>query len=491
MRSLLLLFLSALAVILSFPRSSIYPLAFIALAPALYVCEGSRARARRAFQAGWLVGLLAHLGTLWWIARLYPTEITYPWLRLPALLLLACFEGVFYGLAFWGWNAASRGRRWWLWPGVWVTAEYARSLGSMAFPWTVLGNALAAQPLLLQPAVLGGVWLLDLGLASVNLLLYKSVERPRYLWAAVLVLGCWIGGGMASMGVERGSLQVGIVQPNALPDFKWHQGGQRRVLRDLEELSAAAVDSMGAGGTRLLVWPETAVPLVMRPGGGAEFWLTRLVNDLQVPVITGTLGTRTVRGQELPTNAAVVAVPGTGITARYDKLHLVPFSEKMPLSDRLPAINELNFGQGDYAAGTDPVILEAHGVKAAVLICFEAILPALVRRHAAEGAEVFVNITNDSWFGASGAPEQHAAIAVIRAVEHRRWLVRAANTGLSLVADPWGRVVRHGGLFRPEVLIADIQPRRGRTPYARVGDWAAWLGIFATLWVGAHARARR
>lgn len=477
--------LSAGGVALAFPRTSFYALAFVALAPALYVCHGSRARPFEAFRAGFTVGFIAHLGILWWIARLYATEITYPGLRIPILILLAAFEALFYGVAFWGWNRLSHGR-WWVWPGFWVATEYARSLTSLAFPWTVLANTLGPQPLLLQPAALGGIWLLDLGLATVNLLVFMACSRPRWVLAAAALCACWLGSGRAAMGSEEGSLRVAIVQPNALPEFKWHEGGRSRVLRDLEDLTDAAVDSLGVEGERLLVWPETALPFVVKPGGGAEFWLSRLVDDLGIPLLTGALGTKVVGGEEFFTNAAVAVVPGKGVAARYDKLHLVPFSEKMPFSDVFPAIKRLNFGQGDYARGGQVVLLPVDCVSAGVVICFEAILPGLVRRHVREGAEFLVNITNDSWFGNTGACEQHAFISLIRAVEHRRWMVRAANTGLSMIVDPWGRVVRRGGLFRPEVIAGTVKPRTDRSAYARVGDWAAWLGLIAALWIVAE-----
>ncbi|MBN1425248.1 apolipoprotein N-acyltransferase [Candidatus Fermentibacteria bacterium] len=491
LRVVTLLVLSAAAVTLSFPRTALYALVFVALAPTLFVCHGARAGAVFAFRAGWAMGFLAHMGTLWWIARLYPTEITYPWLRLPILILLAAFEGLFYGLAFLGWNAASRHGRWWLWPGVWVVTEYARSLTTLAFPWTVLANTLTAQPLLLQPAAVGGVWLLDLGLAAVNMLVFKAVERPRYAAVAAGLLACWIGGSILSMDTEAGSVDVAIVQPNALPEFKWHQGGKSRVLSDLEALSFAAAESLRDARAPLLIWPETALPMVVRPGGSAEFWLARLVDELGMPLITGALGTSYHRGQDLLTNAAVAVIPGRGIVGRYDKLHLVPFSEKMPFSDTFPAMKNINFGQGDYAPGIESVMLEAGGIRVGVLICFEAILPALVRQHSDSGAELFANITNDSWFGQSGAPEQHASISILRAVEHRRWLVRAANTGLSIIVDPWGRVIRRGGMFRPEVITGSVRPRSDRTVYARTGDWAAWLGILAVAWVAVEAWIRR
>jgi apolipoprotein N-acyltransferase len=456
------------------------PLAFVALVPALLLCSRDSCSRIAAFRNGWAVGFLFHLGTLWWIAKLYATEITYPWMRIPILLLLAAYEAVFYGVAFWGWRIVSRTRFWFLWPGIWVSTEYLRSLTILAFPWTVLANSLSSMPVLLQPAALGGVWILDFGLAFVNVVVARVLlgfRRILLLTAAGGVVMVWLVTGILAMDSEDGEMCVALVQPNALPEFKWQPGASGRVFSELKMLSRAAAESLECSGPRLVVLPETAIPREVRPGGGIDWWLRDLVAGMNTPLITGALGRGEEDGEILPTNAAYLVLPQEGVAARYDKMHLVPFSEKMPFSRHFKALKDLNFGQGDYAVGRDVVLLDVNGVKASVLICFEAILPGLVRRHVLSGAHLLVNITNDSWFGDTGAPEQHAAITAIRAVEHRRWLVRSANTGVSMVVDPYGRVMARTGLFKQAILIADVQPRQSLSLYTKLGDWVAWLSL--------------
>ncbi len=443
----------------------------------LFVTSRAYRDARSAFLVGWLVGFLFHLGTLWWIARLYATEIVYPVIRIPALVSVAAYQGLFYGVAFLGWNLVSA-TYWWLWPAIWVVTEFSRSLTILAFPWTILPNSLSAQPILLQPAAVGGVWLLGMGIAWINLLLVKAAEGRRLsmVFAASVILVAWIFWGAVVSDRETGTVQVAIVQPNALPEFKWRPGGRGRVFRDLKKLSRAAAESLGSADG-LIVWPETALPVIIRSGGGSERWLSGLADELKFPVITGALGTKRERGEPLPTNSAYLVLPHQGFVSRYDKMHLVPFSEKMPLSDRIPILKKINLGQGDYAKGSEVVLLPVHGAKTSVLICFEAILPRLVRKHVRAGSELLINITNDSWFGNTGAPEQHAAMAVIRAVEQRRWLVRAANSGVSLIADPWGRVEQRSMLFKPEVLVGAVRPRQALSFYARAGDWVVLVAV--------------
>lgn len=471
--------ISALALIFAFPRFYLYPLVFIALVPILWVTHAAFCTRRRAFFLGWLTGFLFHLGTLWWLTRLYATEIEYPWLRVPGLVALAGFEGIFYAVAFWGWNALCASN-WWIWPGIWVLTEYARSVSSLAFPWTVLANSLAAQPFLLQPAAYGGIWLLDFGLASIAAGITRLLQTRRILSSpAIIITGVvvlWGMSGLLGMSHMDPSETAVIVQPNALPEFKWQPGGRGRVYADLKNITLEAVDSLSAEDA-LVVWPETALPVVIRSGGGVEYWLSRLVDRIGVPLITGALGTGEEHGESLYTNAAYLVVPDSGIVSRYDKLHLVPFSEKMPFSRHIPFLKELNLGQGDYAHGDSVALFTIRDIRGGILICFEAILPALVRRHIRAGAEVLITITNDSWFGDTGAPEQHAAMAVIRSVEYRRWLIRSANSGVSLIADPWGRIIHRSGLFRQEFLIGGYAPRSDITMYARYGDWIVWVSV--------------
>ena len=476
---------SASFLVFAFPRFYLYPLAFIALVPILWVTQTSFCSRRRAFFLGWLTGFLFHLGTLWWLARLYATEIEYPILRIPGLIALAGYQGLFYAAAFWGWNALCS-RAWWIWPGIWVLTEYTRSISSLAFPWTILANSLAAEPFFLQPAAFGGIWLLDFGLASTAVAITglvnakRSVLPPAILLSGIVVL--WGMSGLWGISDMEPTEYVALVQPNALPEFKWQPGGRGRVYADLKKLSVEAVESFPETET-LIVWPETALPTIIRPGGGVEFWLSRLVDRMGVPLITGALGMGEEHGESLYTNAAYLVLPDSGIVSRYDKLHLVPFSEKMPFSRQFRFLKELNLGQGDYAHGDSVTIFNFRNIRAGVLICFEAILPSLVRKHIKAGAEVLVNITNDSWFGDTGAPEQHAAMAVIRAVEYRRWLIRAANSGISLIADPWGRVTQRSDLFKQEYLIGRYGVRNDVTVYARYGDWIVWLSTVLCIYV--------
>ena len=193
-----------------------------------------------------------------------------------------------------------------------------------------------------------------------------------------------------------------------------------------------------------------------------------------------------------PYNSVATVSPKGELIAQYDKMHLVPFGEYVPWSWLFFFVEKISTGVGDYRPGSRVVVsrLES-GEKVGVFICYEAVVPDLVRRFVAEGAEVLVNITNDAWFGSSAAPHQHLLMARMRAVENRRYLLRAANSGISAVIDPLGRVLSSTGLHRRTVLDGTFRFRQAPTFYSRNGDLFAWLCLALSLVPGVTASGWR
>lgn len=173
---------------------------------------------------------------------------------------------------------------------------------------------------------------------------------------------------------------------------------------------------------------------------------------------------------------------------RYDKMHLVPFGEYVPLRRLLRFAESLTQQVGDFQHGREAAVGELPGGgKFSVLICYEAIFPAEVRRFTANGAELLINLSNDGWFVGSGAPEQHLAMARVRAIENRRWLLRATNTGHTVIVDPYGRITSRLGADIRGVLTGGYAMRSDRTLYVRLGDWLAYLCVVLSgilLWCG-------
>jgi apolipoprotein N-acyltransferase len=261
--------------------------------------------------------------------------------------------------------------------------------------------------------------------------------------------------------------RVAVVQGNIPQELKWDAAFQDNTLRVYRDLT------LTQEGFRpdLVVWPESAVPFFLRhdPRRSA---VERLAADIGAPLLVG------APDRELNSRyivSAFLITPENGVSAKYDKIHLVPFGEYVPLRPILFFVDKVARGAiGDFSPGTDSTVFSSPAGKFGVSISYEIYFPHEVRRFVKNGAEFLVNITNDAWYGRSAAPYQHLAMVVFRAVENRRYLVRSANTGISAVVAPDGRTVSASDLFERTALKATIAGNAGLTPYAQYGDIFGW-----------------
>jgi predicted amidohydrolase len=268
-------------------------------------------------------------------------------------------------------------------------------------------------------------------------------------------------------------LAVAIVQGNIDQGVKWDPAWQSKALQLYRYLTLEAARER----PRLIVWPETAVPFFLREDPRrAE--LETLARAAGAYLLVGAPD----RLSEQSRNSAFLVGPDGRMLGQYDKRHLVPFGEYVPLRRLLFFVNVLaGGGIGEFAPGKEATVFSTPAGRFGVVICYEAIFPGEVREFFLGGADFLVNITNDAWFGRSAAPAQHLAMAAFRAVENRAYLVRAANTGISAIVAPDGRIVRSSGLFTPAVLSAPITPRAGVSFYTRYGDLFAWGTVVVAL----------
>jgi apolipoprotein N-acyltransferase len=209
--------------------------------------------------------------------------------------------------------------------------------------------------------------------------------------------------------------------------------------------------------------------------------------EVQAPLLVGSPD-RTSGASPRYYNSAFLISPAGEIVQKYDKIHLVPFGEYVPLSSLLFFVHKMATGIGDFSAGEAFTVFEIPGGRFGVLICFETIFPDQVRRYVLGGAGFLVNITNDAWFGDSAAPYQHLSMAALRAVENGVYLVRAANTGISAIVAPSGQILAQSDLFVEAALTATMAPQLGGTFYTRRGDLFAWGSILISLFLLAPRR---
>ena len=290
--------------------------------------------------------------------------------------------------------------------------------------------------------------------------------------------------------------RVAIIQPNVGSEEKWVPALQDSVVSRVERLTREAAQARPR--PTVILWPETALPYYVRVEPLKLQRLIALAKEVNRPILAGYPDAKLdAKGNVLTTNSAGLVLPVGAIVGQYDKMHLVPFGERIPFQGLFPFLGSVDLGQAEWTPGTRPYVFRRAGPAFGVLICFESIFPDHTRRYAQEGAQYLVNITNDEWFGRSAGPVQHADLAILRSVELGMGLARAANTGISMLIDPYGRVEARTPLFAEAVLVGDVKAGVP-TLFARWGDWVSMLGIAVTLvpvaiaWfrrTGARARA--
>jgi apolipoprotein N-acyltransferase len=478
---------------LAFPRTDWDGAAWFALVPLLIIALGARPRV--AFAWGWLYGTVFFLMLLRWLNFTFRTFSAIPWpLTWGPTLLLAAWCGLYIALtaALVAWLRRRRSPAWALAtaPFVWVGAEWLRGHLLGGFPWGTLGYTQHVRLVVIQIAELGGVHAVSLVLVAVNAALagvfvLGTRQALTGVGLAGLALGATLGFGLWRLSAPPplGRAQVAIMQPAIEQPLKWDADHADVVLKIYQELTRQA------GGYRpaLIVWPETASPTALRRDGGLLRTLATMSADMKVPLLIGSIDVLDGTPPRL-TNTAFL-VTERGITGRYDKIHLVPFGEYVPLSGVIGFVRGWAEFIADLEPGTRAVVFQGPPAPFGVVICYEGIFPDLFREFVNNGARMMVNMTNDGWFGRTSGPEQHLGMYPFRAVEHRIAVVRAANTGVSAFIAPTGQIVRHLGLFQRGVIVNEVPFREGRTLFTRLGDWMAWTSLaLAAASVGVAGR---
>jgi apolipoprotein N-acyltransferase len=390
----------------------------------------------------------------------------------------------------------------WAFAALWTLFEGARTLGSYAFPWFFLASSQVRVPVLLQIVSVTGPWGLTFAIALTNGLLgeaWRAREaRTRFGWVATAaaVPALLAAGGAAVMGsgTARGSgalSTVGIAQGNVIKGARAYSDTARDdVLRVYADLTRDAATAQNASPL-FVAWPETVVPGRFRTDPVLRERISGLARELRTSVLAGSVD---VNDEDELLNTAFLIDRSGLLRGRYDKVQLVPVGEFFPLTGLLgPLYARYNNGSappqfargtGNGVLATDPV--PGRGARVGVLICFESAFPQLAAWRVKNGAQVIALLTSDQTFGTTAGPQQHADLAALRAVETRRYVVRAASTGVSQIIDPWGRVTRSLGLNRRGALVGPVVLRDDRTLYVRGGDWflaacAAGLAVLIGL----------
>lgn len=440
------------------------PLAWLALVPLLYAISSRTAAPRQAALLGLCSGLAYYPLLLYWITIVLGRYGNLPpWLSVPALLLLSFYMSLYLaGFAALCCHLQKRYSLIWIAPTIWVAMDSLRAWLFTGFPWFDLAYTQFRNPLLIQIADITGHHGVSFMIVMVNTLIFHAFGNYRkqrtvksgsdfaFRSALALVLVILSYNLVRFSLIEKqltesDTMGVAVVQGNISQDQKWLPQFQRQTLGKYLNLSRQVIANRKPA---LIVWPETALPFYLD-----ESTLRRKIAALVAahPELTILAGAPhreiSPEGVTRYFNSAFCLNATEVRPGRYDKHHLVPFGEYVPLKRFLPFLAPLVETVADFTPGTSAEPISCHKIRVGVLICFESIFPALARQQTENGADLLVNLTNDAWYGRSSAPWQHLSMAVFRAVENRRSLGRAANTGVSGFIDPLGRMFGLSPLF--------------------------------------------
>jgi len=511
----ILTLLSAFLQILIFPLPRLYFLCWVALAPLLVALLRARAPQTlqldapqkldpahpwQGFLLGYVCGIVWYLGTCYWV---FDTMHQYGGLSVPmglfVLVLFALYLGLYHG-AFWlliallARKTSDHRIALVTAPFVWVAVELARTRIT-GFPWDLLGTSQVDNIPLTRIATVTGVYGLSLEIMLVNAafaaaFLVRHERRRVLLIASLAATAIFQAGRCVEPGPVASDHAAVLLQQN-LPvseTGEWTKSYFEETLRDFVSESEQAVRSLRPPGSspgqtpNLIVWPESPAPFFGTDPIFREA-VSNLARQTNAWVVTGNIGIQTPTqetAKSLEFNSAQLVSPTGAWDGRYDKIHLVPFGEYVPFRSVFSFAAGLTEAVGDFTHGTSRAPLVAGEHPLGVFICYESIFPDEIRQLADQGAQVLVNISNDGWYGDSGAWAQHLNQARMRAVENNRWLLRDTNTGLTASIDPYGRVVAKLPRKTRATLAAPYSLIGTKTFYTEHGDWLAWLCAIIT-----------
>jgi apolipoprotein N-acyltransferase len=392
--------------------------------------------------------------------------------------------------------------------------EYTRSAGSIGFPWAVIGYTQHANPALLSLAAYTGVYGMSFSVVLVGATLaavtrdLRAARRlsnsSRVALAGVAVIAAAGFFLRSAPDPVAETIRVAVLQGNIEQGVKWNPEWAERTFAAYEELSRQAA----AAGAKLVVFPETAVPGALNSDPALRDRMAQLARETGAAYVVGSVAVE--RGTDRRAleffDSAFVVQPDGSFGARYDKSKLVPFGEFVPFRDWLRpffeaiargmAVERVSPGPGPRALSIAIPTASAAGVTVGVPICYELLFPDLTRRFVSDGAVLLLAMTNDAWYGRTGAPYQFLAMTAVRSAENGVWTARAANTGVSAIIDSQGRVRSRTRIFERDLLVSDLPLRAsppGGTFYARHGDifvYGCWAAIAALVLAGVVGKAK-
>ncbi|MHB8541554.1 MAG: apolipoprotein N-acyltransferase [Candidatus Acidiferrales bacterium] len=485
---LLLAIASGFALSFSFPNYNFPLLAWIAVALLMLASLG--ARTREAALYGFINGALFYPLSVPWIDTVMQQYGNVGPFAAAGILALMTLAGALFPLVFAVLvsraGKRSLGTACVLAPFLWVALEFGRAhLPIIAFPWNLIGYAASGNLALVQLASVTGIFGLSLLVVAFNALVAWAIAAPssksrRAVLAAMLILIVIAKFGPRFVPRTAPDHVAHLVQTNFPQSESYPSNWMALHAADMQQLEALSIDA-AKKSPGVIIWPEVPAPFSLQDPQFAAV-ADKIAKDSGSDFLVGVVDWKLGPGRQwLASNSAVLLNPSGQRIFTYDKIHLVPFGEYVPLRRWLTFAKSLTAGISDFTPGRTYGVGNLPDGRFSVFICYESVFSAQVRRFADRGAQLLVNISNDGWFGRSSAAAQSLMMARVRAVENRRWLLRDTNTGFTVDVDPYGRIVARLVPFTRAELDAPYSFRSDLTPYTRFGDWLAWLCVIATI----------
>jgi len=505
---------SGFAIALAFPKFDLSPLGWVGFVPLFYAFEGESMK--RVLGWSYLAGVACYSASLYWVVITLTTftEVRFVLAMLP-MLALAAVVAIYFAIAVWAGEFIARRIRIPIvvtMPIAWAAVEWVRSFFPLGFPWNLLGESAWQNLDLIQFAEFTGTYgvsaLIVLFNATVFVVLFRrdnrrvqiaSLSAVTLLMVAALAFGSYRVRQVDSV-PAAGKFRAAMVQGNIPQTLKWNPDYLNQSFKVYVDETVDA----SRQGVDVVIWPEAAAEFLFQPDDNyppqfaaeaqyrdATLKLAKATGDA---LLFGAPALGSEDGHPGFFNRAYLVSPDGKVAAHYDKMQLVPFGEYVPMRTLFGFfVERIVHGFGDMLPGREQTLFDVKGAKLGILICYESIFPDLTRRAVNGGADVLVNITNDAWYGMSSAPYQLLAMAAMRSVETKVPMIRVANTGISAIILPTGRVTASTPLFKRDTEIEDLSWRPVRTVYTIVGDLFAEICFvfFAAGFVWAWRWPRR
>jgi apolipoprotein N-acyltransferase len=475
-------FLSGVLLVAIQPPVSLFPIAFIALIP--LIASVDKDNLRSSFFSGYVTGVVSYFGLIYWVFvamnHYGGIDIVLSFLILVLFVVyLSLFTGFFALLSAWlekrfsiPIHASS--------PLVWILMEYARGFSSTGFPWSFLAHSQQNFLPFIQIVSITGAYFISFLIVAVNTILLSLLWRRKrisFVYISFIAILCAVTFiyGFVSLHekTESPRKKVAIIQGNIRQDVRYDEAFKIMTINKYIQMTRQSGKT-----SDLVVWPETAMPFIFDQEIYANRYIKALPFDVKASLLFGTISKN--KSGRYRNSAYVIGTSGDTMGI-YSKVHLVPFGEYTPLLTYLPFLEKLTAAGGEFVSGEGHKPITTDIGNIGIVICYEGVFPYITNETVREGAEVLVNLTNDAWYDRTSAPFQHFAFYIFRAIETDRYVLRAANTGISAIIDPKGRVAGKTAIFTEDILKGSFAMKNTKTFYVRHGDYFVLLSVLALV----------